>query len=157
LNGLFNKILKVFHVKKDKWIAPQTYSNNKNYKSCPNFYKMNFFVIFKMFRQLNKMNKQILFIICLLLILSINRCIIFKFTFKHLIWALLFWIWWIKDFNRLLVYFYLLQWNSRTFLEYRTESNRTESNQIQSNRTEPNRIFSIFRCFFEFGSIEPNS
>ncbi len=67
-----------------------------------------------------------------------------------------------------------IQWNSRTFLEYRTEPNRTESNRIEPNRTEPNRtesnsielvrissiepnrIFSIFRCFFEFGSIRSN-
>jgi len=45
-------------------------------------------------------------------------------------------------------------------LSWNIEPNRTESNSIELVRIspiEPNRIFSIFRCFFEFGSIEPNS
>ncbi len=37
-----------------------------------------------------------------------------------------------------------LQWNSWTFLEYRTESNSIELDSV----------YSIFRCFFEFGLIE---
>ncbi len=43
----------------------------------------------------------------------------------------------------------LIQWNSRNFLEYRTEPNRTESNSIElvrSNRTE------FFQYFYVFSS-----
>jgi len=42
----------------------------------------------------------------------------------------------------------------------RIELNRTEPNQIEPNRIssiEPNRIFSIFRFFFEFGSVGEKS
>ena len=59
-----------------------------------------------------------------------------------------------------------IQWKSRTFLEYRTETNRIASNRTESNRTEsnstelvricsfePNRIFSIFRWFYGFDRI----
>ena len=62
----------------------------------------------------------------------------------------------------------IIQWNSSTFLAYRTESKRIKLNM--SSR-DPNffdvsmnismffrvRFRWIFRCFFEFGSIEQNS
>jgi len=45
----------------------------------------------------------------------------------------------------------IVQWNSRTFLAYRTESNRIKHGFAGSE------LFQYFDVFFEFGSIEPNS
>ncbi len=44
-----------------------------------------------------------------------------------------------------------------TYSETLELSRNIEPNCTESNWIEPNRIFSIFLCFFEFGSIEPNS
>jgi hypothetical protein len=57
----------------------------------------------------------------------------------------------IKNYCKILV----LVYSETLELLWNIEPNRIQSNRIELKRTESN-LFSIFRCFFEFGSIEPN-
>ncbi len=54
-------------------------------------------------------------------------------------------------------FFLIISYSETLEVSRNIEPNRTELNWIEPNRIEFNRIFSIFRCFFDFGSIEPNS